>query len=69
MEPAEFVTFVESLHEADKTGGSPQARTYFRGVYIGYEYPNLKPPSDDEDAIEGYKFGLRLRKEYHEKFK
>lgn len=68
MEPTAFITFVESLHEADKTGGSPQARTYFRGVYIGYEYPNLSPP-DDEDALAGYELGLRLRRQYHEKFK
>lgn len=69
MEPEEFITFVESLHEADKTGGSPQASTFFRAVYIGYDYPNLKPPLDDEAAKDGYKLGLTLRKQYHEKFK
>jgi hypothetical protein len=69
MEVDEFITFVEDLHEADSTGCAGEARTFFRAIYIGYEYPNLHPPKDDETAMEGYELGLSLRKEYHEKFK
>jgi len=62
MEPEEFVTFIESMYNADDTSGSAlDGKLYFRAVYIGYEYPNLGPPEGDDVAIEGYKFGIRLR--------
>lgn len=62
MEPEEFITFIESLYNADDTSGSALGgKLYFRAIYIGYEYPNLGPPKGDDLAEEGYKFGLELR--------
>ena len=63
MDREKFITFIESLYNADDTSGSSlDGKLYFRAIYIGYEYPNLGPPAGDEVAEDGYKLGLKLRK-------
>jgi len=65
MESQEFITFLESLYNADDTSGrAGPSKTYMRAIYIGYEYPNLGPPDGDECARDGYTLGLELRKRF-----
>lgn len=61
MTPEQFITFLESLYNSNSTGSAGPSKTYFRAIYIGYEYPNIGPPSGDELAEDGYEFGLELR--------
>lgn len=61
MKPEPFIKLCESIYDGDSTGSAGSSKVYFRSIYIGYEYPNIGPPSDDDLAADGYKFGLELR--------
>jgi hypothetical protein len=49
MTPEQFVEFIESIYDADDISGrAGPSKTYIRAIFIGYEYPNLRPPKSDD---------------------
>jgi len=62
MKVDEFIDLVNSINEANNTGNKIDAEMYFRSIYIGYHMPGTQPPSNNEEAIAGYRLGLQLRK-------
>lgn len=64
MEIDEFIQLCSDVRDSAKTGTAGESKTYFTSIYIGYEYPNITPPTDDQNAIRGYRFGLELRERF-----